>query len=138
MNTLTPRFWITALFISTIPALALASTQTLNCRFPDSGDSDRIKITLNDSESGTFLYETPDPSSSGTTAPLKLKRIQSAAPLAFFEVQSSAVLMIFKIDSSHLFKDEEGINAVLSSQIPAMDLSQEQSLTCDSKTSTGP
>ena len=137
MNTLTPRFSITALFISIFPALALASTQTLNCRFPDSGGSDRIKITLSDPQTGTFLYETADTSSSGTTAPLKLKRIQSAPPLALFEVQSSAVLMIFKIDSSHLFKDQEGIDAVLSSQIPAMDLSQEQNLTCDSDTTTG-
>jgi hypothetical protein len=116
-----------------LPFIAHASSQVLNCRFQESSTGDLIRVTLLDAQNGTFLYETADPAGTGTTAALKLKRINDPEPgFAAFEVQSPAVEMIFKLETSKLFQTATGVNATLLSRIPEMDLSQEQALACDS------
>ena len=116
-----------------LPVFAHASSQFLNCRFQESSAGDRVRVTLLDSQNGSFLYETADPAGTGTTAALKLKRMADPETgIAAFEIQSPAVEMIFKLETSKLFQTATGVNATLLSRIPEMDLSQEQALTCDS------
>ena len=121
------------LLVLAFPFLAQASTQILSCRFQTGTTADRIRIVLSDFQNGTFLYETGDPSGTGTTAPLKLKRIQDPEPgVAAFEVESQAVEMVFTLETSKLFQTASNLEATLLSRIPEMDLSQEQPLACDS------
>ncbi|MBU6154102.1 MAG: hypothetical protein KGP28_07355 [Bdellovibrionales bacterium] len=115
-----------------VPFFAHAS-QILHCKFPEGQSGDRVRVTLLDSNNGTFLYETADPAGAGSTEALKLKRAQDPEQgVAAFEIQSSAVQMTFKINTALLFQSGSGITASLLSRIPEMDLSQEQPLTCDS------
>ena len=122
-----------ALLAFGLPFLAHASSQVLNCGFQESSAGDRVRVTLLDTQNGTFLYETADPAGTGTTAALKIKRMNDPEPgFAAFEVQSPAVEMIFKLEASKLFQTASGVNATLLSRIPEMDLSQEQALTRES------
>ncbi len=114
------------------PFFAHAS-QILSCRFPDGLSADRIRVTLLDSQNGSFLYETADPAGTGSTEALKLKRTQDPEPgTAAFEIQNAAVQMTFKIETALLFQTGNKLPASLLSRIPEMDLSQEQPLSCDS------
>ena len=117
--------------------LALCSsalaTQSITCNFADPSNRDKLVISLTNDQSGSFYYSLPG-DSAPTDGKLSLRRVNLGDnALAGFTTNHDALQMTFKLPLSIIQKSATGVKATLTTYIDAIDTTQDQDLSCDSK-----
>jgi hypothetical protein len=127
------------LVISAIIASAASASavQVITCSMSGSDSKDQVVVTLQNDQTGKFLYKTVEQGASGTTqdqGTLPLKRaVSNDKLLATFEVQSQVMQMTFQMPIETLFTNSPGFKGKLLTRIVSMELEEEQLLQCSSK-----